>query len=301
MSRIHLFPLCALAVAICASSVRSEEAGYYAANSQFASYATVASMSQQTAEPEARLASFEKGGCDTGCGAAASCGCDGGGGCGGGDCGCGDSCWDWWTNPCRGLTGSAEVVWLRPQATDPNTNLGTEYHHGSRWTVGYLNECGRELRLRYFELGAQDGDSDFINIWTLDIEYAGRFELGSNWAGEFSLGARYADYHDQDDNNFVDSGGPVLGVYLKSDELFRSTNVFGNVRYSHQFGHDDDGDLGSFSVTEVQAGLEWTRQMCAGNAYLRLFAEAQNWAGDFDGSDEELGLIGAGVALGLTR
>ena len=133
------------------------------------------------------------------------------------------------------------------------------------------------------------------------MEYAGRFQLGSNWAGEFSLGARYGDYHDEGENNFVDSVGPVLGMHLKSDVLFWNTNLFGNVRYAHQFGHEDDGDLGSFSMTEVQAGLEWARDTRAGNAYLRIFAEAQNVAGDFDGSDEELGLIGGGIALGLSR
>ena len=146
MSISRYLLLTALAVSLCSAVAHAQNEGdyYRDADIELVSHATVAKLSRQIAEMEARLASFDNtkldgcgvahgGGCDAGCDA----GC--GGGCGGG---CGNCCWDWWTNPNCGLTGQAEVVWLRPQATDPGTNLGTQYHHGSRWTVGYVENCG---------------------------------------------------------------------------------------------------------------------------------------------------------------
>lgn len=312
MARSRISCMFSLALVWLVSTARSEEKFsdyYHNGRTSLASHATVASMSKQIADLETQLASFEtlesrlaaieNGGCDA-CGAEASCGCES-------NCanGCCDDCWGWWTRPNCGLTGMAEILWLRPQHSDPGTNGGTQYHHGSRFTVGYLNDCGREFRIRAFELGAQMTPNDFVNFFALDVEYAGRFNWGCNWAGEVSMGLRYADFHEggdnESENNITDSVGPVAGIHLKSDVLAWNTNLFGTARYSLQFGHENGGDLASFGIFELQGGLEWYRQTCNANMFARVFLEAQNWTGDFDGSDEDLGLIGLGVALGLTR
>ncbi len=301
----------AIAVSVCSvvttAQEQSHNAYYRDAEDQIVSHTSLASLTQQISEMEARLASFENSSFD-GCDSASACnGCDAG-------CGCGDCCWDWWTSPNCGIVGSAEVVWLRPQYSSPATEVGTTYHHGSRFTLGYLNNCGREWRVRYFEL---HGDTlvrspsvdNFVldmNYW--DVEYAARFALGCNWAGEISLGARYASV---DDNRlsrvrFEDTIGPVIGLHLKSDVLFWDIHGFGNLRYSHQFGTGSDEsserqNLASFSITELQLGLEWSRTVNLGTVFVRGFFEAQKWDGDFDSSDEDIGLIGYGVGLGLTR
>ena len=60
-------------------------------------------------------------------------------------------------------------------------------------------------------------------------------------------------------------------------------------------------ELSHNTVAEIQAGLEWSRQTRAGNAFARAFFESDSWWGDFDNSDETLGLIGFGLAVGLAR
>lgn len=216
-------------------------------------------------------------------------------------CGHGESCPDQWTRPCPGITGMAEGVLLRAHATSPATNLGDQYHEGSRYTLGYVNARGQEVRARFFEYDTEDPTIDDIDIWSIDGEYVGRFSLGCNWDGEISLGGRYAKFTDEGANEFVKSIGPMIGLHLRSDAIIWNTSLFGNVRYAHQFGQVPNGNVGTFSVTELQTGVECYLQGQFGRIVSRAFVEAQNWAGDFDGSNEDLGLFGYGVAIGLTR
>ncbi len=290
------FSLCALAVAIGAHSAQAEEAGdYYANHAHYASHATVASMSRQIAELEARLASFDHGGCDAGC--------DAGCGAAATSCGGGADCCDNWMSPTSGLTGMIEVVWLRPQDTYADSGIN-RYQHGSRYTLGWMNDHGQEWRLRFFELGVNSQFDDFINLYTVDVEYAGRFQL-CNFDGELSFGLRYADWHESAAGafgglNIEDSIGPMIGLHLQTD-LWNDFDLFANARYSHQFGHPVDSTLGSFSITELSVGLQYARDMACGTAFLRGAFEAQNWAVNTDGSDEDMGFVGFGVALGFTR
>jgi hypothetical protein len=128
--------------------------------------------------------------------------------------------------------------------------------------------------------------------------------LGCNWAGDISLGGRYADVTSYGDFvQFEDTIGPVIGLHLKSKNMLYGINGFGNVRYSHQFGQGDDDfkNLASFSITEVQLGFEYAKSSGYGSLFARAFFEAQKWEGDFDNSDEDIGLIGYGLAVGITR
>lgn len=286
MSIARISMLAVLAVAV-AGPARAEDYGeYFRDNNQLAAHTSVASLSKQIADMEARLASFETGGGD--------------------DC-CSQN-WDWWTKPDCGFTATAEVVFLRMQ--DDEAEDGDNYfQHGSRFTLGKVDSCGREWRLRMFELGLgfnRGTDENFVNHFTFDLEYAGRFELGNNWAGEISLGARYADFHESNDLNYEDTIGPVIGLHLKSDVLpCNDTNLFANLRYSHQFGGglDNDGErgLGSFSITELQAGFEWARDCRPGTLFARAFVEAQKYSGNWDDDSGDQGLIGYGLAIGVNR
>ncbi|MEE2705464.1 MAG: hypothetical protein VX988_00325 [Planctomycetota bacterium] len=282
IARISMLTVLAVTVA---GPARAEDYGeYFRDNNQLAAHTSIASLSKQIADMEARLASFETGGGD--------------------DC-CSQN-WDSWTKPDCGITAMAEVVWLRLQDTEENGVSDNYFQHGSRFTFGKVDNCGREWRLRLFELGLsedQGTQDDFVNHFTFDLEYAGRFELGNNWAGEISLGARYADYHQSGDNHYEDTIGPVIGLHLKSDVLpCNNTNLFANLRYSHQFGSEtDDNSLGSFSITELQAGFEWARDCRPGTLFARAFVEAQKWEGVEEGDTEDEGLIGYGLAIGVNR
>jgi|GEM_PF-6723081 len=228
-----------------------------------------------------------------------------------GNCVSTTSCRDWWTRPTPGPNVSFELMWFRPHATDPGTSISNRWSDGSRFTVGYLNECGQELRVRFFEWDTDAGTAgnDDTDLLCFDTEYAGRFDLGRNWDGELSLGVRYAEFRKQDsgpepDVDFEKSLGPVLGLLLKSRPIIGQARLVGSARYAHQFGKAADGttfEVASFSVTELQIGMELSRETRLGRIDFRPFFEAQKWSGDYDGSDEDLGLIGMGMLLQVSR
>ncbi len=221
-------------------------------------------------------------GCDVGCG----------------DVGCGGCC-DAWLNPCAGITAMGEVVWLRYQDSEPDSNTNT-FQTGSRYTLGYMTQGGRELRVRYFEAEIEGGTDPFWSFETLDIEFASRFRLGCNWRGDLSLGVRDAGFHEGGNNEYDDTFGPLIGVHLETDVL-NCLTLYGNARYSHQFGEEEGGELGSFSITELQIGVQADCCTPCGIVFVRTFVEAQQWAGVDDSDSEDGGLIGTGLALGLTR
>ena len=233
---------------------------------------------------------------------------------------CTTTCRDWWTCPSPGLNVSLELMWARPHASSPGTAVSTRWSDGSRFTVGYLKDSGQELRVRFFEWDTDAGTTtnDPTNLLYFDTEYAGRFNLGCNWDGEFSLGARYAEFRKTEkqdgsdelvgDTNFEKSLGPVIGLLLKSRPIMGRARLVGSARYSHQFGKanqqgdgGDQFDVASFSVAELQIGLALSRETRLGCIDFRPFFEAQKWAGDYDDSDEDLGLIGMGMLLQVSR
>ena len=212
-----------------------------------------------------------------------------------------DPCADNWLCPCPGITGGAEIVWMRYQDSYPDSNSNA-FQTGSRYTLGYMFAGGRELRVRYFELEVEGDTDPFWRFETLDIEYAGRFQLGRNWRGDLSIGVRDASYREGGDNYYEDTIGPVLGLHLETNLLWEHLNLFTNARCSHQFGMEvEDDELGSFSIAELQVGLELNRPMMGGEGFVRGAFETQQWLGVDDGSSEDGGLIGFGVGLGFTR
>lgn len=283
MAKKHLLlSACAIALAIVSAPVYGQDEIRYHAEEQIAEQSAVQPASFRLFEPR-----DGKGGKN---GKGKSC--------------CDEACWDWWNCPDGGIVATMEVVWLRPHASDPGTNsgYGNHYSDGSRFTIGYLNDSGEEVRIRIFEWDTDaDPALDAIDIRVFDTEYAGRFNLGCHWAGEVSLGARYAEFLEDGENEFVKSLGPVIGVHLKSNSIVRNANLFGTARYSHQFAEEENGDVASFTVTELQIGMEASRETRMGRVELRSFFEAQSWTGDVDGSDEDLGLFGLGFAAQITR
>lgn len=219
---------------------------------------------------------------------------------GGGGGGCDTCCEpDCWLNPCCGVYGEAQLVFLRAQDSEAD-NFGTEYSTGSRWTAGYMMNNGQSLRLRYFEYATTIVDGP-VELETLDLEYAARFRLGGVLRGEFSAGARYASFHEFQDNFYRDSIGLVVGMELRGLQI-RNWDTFATARHSIQFGEEVTGPgFGSFNVTEIQLGLIREFETNFGTGYVQALVEADYWAGPVDEDTEDLGLIGYGFGIGFRR
>jgi hypothetical protein len=261
-------------------------------------------LREQISDLEARLAAFEvsgpqvgevaqKNGCQSGkC--ESSCGC---GGC--------------WCSPCAGWVGSAELLMLKLHTTDaPNSTDGDEqqdaFYTGSRYMLGYMNDRGRSLRLRYFEFATIDDENDeSIQVETLDLEYAGRFTIGCGWYGEFSGGVRWAYWNEEFDFRYDDTIGPVVGLHIATD-VTSCFSLYGDVRQSYQFGTGTfDGDTrsgrGTFGISEIELGGQIERCFGGNDLFLRSGFAAQNYSGLGDSSDEDFALVGFTLAVGVTR
>ena len=219
------------------------------------------------------------------------------------------SCRDCWCNPCDGVVFDTQLVWLRPQGSEPDETAGNRFKTGSRYTIGWMNSCGRSFRVRYFEFahGNWDrSDKGFLQQEMLDLEYAARFRLGSNLLGEVSGGMRWTEYEDTA-FKYSDTIGPVVGLEIRT-QCWCNVALYGLLRQSYQFGsgYEKDNDspdtgLGSYGITELQFGLEYQQCVCGGTGFFRTLFETQRWTGVEDSDTEDVGLIGFGFAAGITR
>jgi len=268
---------------------------------QFVSAARFASLEQQLAELEARLAGYENG--------------DGKGGKGGVDCGTviDDCCHT------AGWVGSAEMTFLKP--THGEGGFGNyDYQPAPRVAVGYQRTDGLGLRGRWFEYNNNNiggpGFIDDVEMMTLDLEVTDTFTLGSKWHGVLAGGVRYAEYREEygAPTSFLDQNGsigPVIGV-----EAFRPLGdrlaLYGLIRDSILFSEEVVQGFGAgatfrdddytFNVLELQVGGEWRRPLCGtGYFFVRSAFEAQFWASVSDDDNEATGLIGGNIAMGVAR
>jgi hypothetical protein len=255
-------------------------------------YQQFSSMEQRLAAMEQRLGAvetvsyaYDDAAATGGCGAACGADC----------CGC-NSCW---CNTCCGCTFSAEALWLRAHDSEAFEH-DDDFQRATRWTLGYMNNCGREWRVRYFEYDTELSSSDYVQLEYIDAEYAGRFTLGCNWRGELSGGIRWAQYDEEGDLQYADTYGPVLGALVYGPCCY-GLDSYASLRQSWQFGSAFDADFGHFSVTEVQLGVQYNFCLCGGNGYLRGAVEVQKWEGVYEFDTQDLGLVGFGVAVGMTR
>lgn len=287
-----------------------------ASDVQLISHREYTAMEQRLRDMELRLASVETAscceaaddccgnGCGNGCGTGC-CDCCGNGGCGCGSacCGGGCGCIDNWCCVCPGITFLSEVIFLRSYDSEPNSSQDAEFETGSRWEIGYMNECGRSWRVRYFEFADPDFDgNNYLHLEYLDLEYAGRFTLGCNWRGELSGGLRWAQVDDEGDNLYEDTIGLVMGAQLRGPCFF-GLESYGIIRQSYQYGHEQraTNDFGTFGISEMQLGLEYQTCFMGGIGFARSFLEAQSWQGIEDNDSEDAGLFGFGFSLGITR
>lgn len=199
----------------------------------------------------------------------------------------------------RGLTGMAEVLFLRPFQSEGEAET-TEYRVAPRLTAGWTGDSGMGVRVRWFDYGVTTDDSDF-NLTAFDAEITGNYQLGCNWSGLLALGARYNKYEEVDDVKF-NGWGPSVAAELRRN-VFRNIDLFGAARYSLLIGENQDDNFDSCqSYSELQVGGEWHRCLCGTTRLVvRTALETQYWSGPGNDDTEDLALFGGNFGIGITR
>ena len=167
--------------------------------------------------------------------------------------------------------------------------------------VSILRPLGRSLRARYFEFAIDDqvGTGSF-QTERLDLEYAGRFQLGHNWRGELSLGGRWATLENPTPRRFRDTWGPVVGADVRGD-IWRWLSVYASARQSFQFGKELEEDHDHvFGIAELAAGIEASTHIHSSEVFFRAGVETQHYSSVRD-DEEDYGLLGFAFRLGIQR
>jgi hypothetical protein len=192
-----------------------------------------------------------------------------------------------------GFYGDVEVLALRWSDTDGD-DFNSDFNTASRVTLGYAFDGGRSIRLRHFDFSAQDqngGSASIFDVQHTDLEYAGTFSLGQNWDGELSLGLRVSSIETPQVNDWPELYGPVLGVRLTS-RLSESFSLYAGGRHAILFGEEiNSGNDHHISMSELSAGVEWTKGFRVGTLAVHAGLEAQNYASIRD-DEEDYGLVG---------
>jgi len=251
--------------------------------------------SLETAGNEVNLAGYS--GCDTNCGDGCDS-CGSGVACGSGCCGSN------WLRPCCPIAQfDTEFLLFTVSDSEAESNDGqNDFNAGLRLAYTRVNEQGQIFRVRYFNFGSTlEGGGNRYEMETIDTEIGRRFTLGGGLKGEFTAGIRYAAFDERNGHNYDTTLGPLLAAQIRGRKFFRGTSFVG-ARHSWQFGDSDfdDPDVpGTFTITEVQLGLEWQREIGLGTLVLRSALEAQYWSGVQEADTEDIGLLGSATSFGL--
>jgi hypothetical protein len=215
-----------------------------------------------------------------------------------------------WLNPSCGAYADAQLVFLRAFDSELSANSDS-FASASRYTLGYMRSDATSVRIRYFEYGTLLEQSSSVNLEMLDAEYAGRFCLGKLFRAELSGGFRWASFDEDDNLNYENTYGLLLGLTVRGPQLVRCWEPFFTLRHSFQFGNsnflaqNDSGPFifrgrGTFNITEMQLGM--TRDFCTrwGQGFVSVFAESNYWSGVYQSDSQDLGLAGGGFAIGFT-
>lgn len=209
--------------------------------------------------------------------------------------------YDDWCDPCPGWYANSELLLLYWHDTNNDANQNA-VHTGSRHTVGLMREGGTALQMRYFEFASQTDGGDDLMTEHIDLEYLGRFTLGCNWQGDIALGGRWASFRNtQDTVLHEDTFGPLIGVSLRN-QVRDNIAIYGGARHSMQFGRDvaSNQPNDTFSISEINLGLELTRDWSGSELFLRSGYEAQYYHSVVD-DEEDIGLPGFTLSLGVRR
>lgn len=213
-----------------------------------------------------------------------------------------------------GWSFGAEAVYLRPHESEDDVS-GHDYEIGYRiW--GAVESDGLGLRVRYFdwdESSPGSGNNDTYEITVVDIEVTMGMELGCGFNLTGSAGVRYAEYSDivdfgegsRDIDGIDESYGLVIGLEL-SRCLCGNTAAYASFRHAFMFGDEADESstndkYQTYTITELQLGVEFRCECGFGDIFVRGGAEAQFWAGVNDDDSENFGLFGGFFGVGIRK
>ncbi len=234
------------------------------------------------------------------------------------DLGCGSTCLgDTCSTCCKkgGITGGASISFVKPFHTDGQT-ANCDYTGAPSVWLGYQAADGLGVRARWWEVDANGPNNtryDQIHMRLIDLEVTDTFRLGRKLNGLVSGGFRYAEYREDEATGagFLSQQhamGLVVGTELRRN-IAGGFSLFGLGRTSFLFSESnlENGAVQSenttFSVSELQLGLEYSRPIFDGNSnmFARVAAETQYWNGVSDDDSEDVSLLGFGFAFGVTR
>lgn len=225
-----------------------------------AQYQDAAQMARRLAELEQQVAQLQGGSPYS----YASHGTLGGGGCGGcGECdacGCCDCECEWvgkdfYNNRCRvgGLIGGAEIVFLRPYATEDALNNGpNDFGFVPSWRtwVGFVGESGLGSRIRYWEFDR--GETDILGgtayitgleFRTLDFEITQQVDF-RRWQFLVSGGLRYAE------TEVTRGSGSATGTFNVDSTGFDGIGLVAGIQASR--------DLSRSGALRLVTGARWS-------------------------------------------
>ncbi len=265
------------------------------------------SAEQRIRDLETRLNSLESAGNAVNLAAYNGCdsGCDSSGDCCGSSRSSSCNRSSSWLRPCCPIS-QFDTEFLLFAVNNSENEIGdtqNDFNGGLRLTYSKVNQQGQIFRVRYFNFGSTlEGGGNRFEMETIDTEIGRRFTLGGGLKGEFTGGIRYAAFDERQGLNYDTTLGPLVGLQLRGRKFLNGTS-FVNLRHSWQFGdgsNNGGADVpGTFKISEVQFGLEWSRASRLGTMVFRTALEAQNWSGVQDGDTEDIGLYGTSGSFGL--
>lgn len=200
------------------------------------------------------------------------------------------------------ITGLAEVLVLRPHESEGSAKT-SQYNAAYRLSAGWMGHCGLGARVRWFEYSVETDREDY-NLYGLDAEMTGDYQLGCSWNGLLALGVRHSNFEEVHDAN-VRAWGPSVTAELRRS-LINNIDLFGSARYAILFGQDHEPGNDTRDITnaysELQVGFECHRCLCGSRTlFVRAAAEGQHWNGSTDRDTEDFGLFGGTFAVGIAR
>ena len=244
------------------------------------------------------------------------------------DCSCGrcvKCCYD--TSSCRGgVYAAVDLTFLRPYVSGDGLSilipspgpggLEAEYTFAPRIIIGYEGASGLGIRARYWFFDqdfALDGIAPTfgIDMDVLDVEATIRKDFGS-WDLQFAGGVRYGreEMSSLGVTSCFEGVGLTVAAEVMRPVVNRNWSLLGNFRGSLLYGEMRDTGLlwtgvstnEIMQVWEMQLGVEYAREMSAGEVAIQFLWEAQYWENAWIGSWlSDLGFSGPTLRVEFRR
>ena len=216
--------------------------------------------------------------------------------------GCGEGCGGNCCCTTGGMTLQAELLFFRAYESEGEADT-SRYDAAYRLSGGWKGDSGTGVRIRWFEYATNTYYNDY-DVYGLDAEITGDYQLNCDWSGLLALGVRHSSF-EQDTGKFRTlAWGPSIAGELRRP-LFCQFDLFGAARYAMLFGENNVyyADVPSSTTSgygELQVGLECQRCVGRSTMFARAVFEGQRWSGAVDRT-MDLGLFGGSFSIGISH